>query len=170
MLALYVCPTCEIGPDDGIVFRTVGLAVVGLGLAFAAAFHLTVKEKTGENHSRRGHERTNERTNERTSERTDGRMLHHAQKARQTKYISISQIFSIPYSPNRWAPGAAFVMYFSVYGLVPLLRVTFVGIVLPSANNPERGRGSVATEGNELLEMNNEHCLVSYFITFFTGV
>jgi len=47
MLALYVCPTCEIGPDDGIVFRTVGLAVVGLGLAFAAAFHLTVKEKTG---------------------------------------------------------------------------------------------------------------------------
>ena len=48
MLDLYVCPTCDISPDDGIVFRTVGLGVVGIGIAFAAAFHLTVKEKTGE--------------------------------------------------------------------------------------------------------------------------
>lgn len=45
LLARFVCPTCDIGPNDGFIFRSVALGCVGLGLFFAAVFHLTVKEK-----------------------------------------------------------------------------------------------------------------------------
>lgn len=47
LLARFVCPTCDIGPNDGFVFRSVALGCVGLGLFFATVFHLTVKEKRG---------------------------------------------------------------------------------------------------------------------------
>ena len=48
LLAQFVCPTCDIGPDDGFVFQSVALGCVGLGLFFAATFHFAVKEKLGQ--------------------------------------------------------------------------------------------------------------------------